>query len=135
VPLAGASMVYTFDDAKAPTTHPTQYFEIMGNRAIYHEGWIASARHGVPWVLIGRKGDFENDHWELYNLIDDFSQADDLSAKFPDKLKEMEGLFATEANKYNVYPLDDRFSERGNVPDRPTIASGRTKFVYYPGTV
>ncbi len=135
VPLAGTSMVYTFDSASAPTKHTTQYFEIMGNRAIYHDGWLAAARHGLPWVLLGRKGDFQNDQWELYNLNNDFSEADNLASSEPAKLKELQALFDHEAKKYNVYPLDDRFSERGVVPDRPTVNGNRTKFIYYPGTV
>jgi arylsulfatase len=135
VPLAGVSMAYTYSDAAAASRHETQYFEIMGNRAIYHDGWIASARHGVPWVLIGKTGDFENDHWELYDLKSDFSQAIDISSQHPDKLTEMKALFDREAAKYDVFPLDDRFAERGQVADRPTISGGRKTFTYYPGTV
>ncbi len=135
VPLAGISMAYTFDDADALTRHTTQYFEIFGNRAIYHEGWLACARHGVPWILIGKKGDFENDTWELYDLSADFSEASDLAGQNPDKLKELQAAFDAEAKKYNVYPLDDRFSERGDVPDRPSVTKGRNEFVYLPGTV
>jgi arylsulfatase len=135
VPLAGVSMAYTFDDAKAPSRRTTQYFEILGNRAIYHDGWLACARHGLPWVLIGKKGDFENDKWELYNLSADFSEANNLASQNPDKLKELQAVFDAEAKKYNVYPLDDRFSERGDVPDRPSLTRGRSEFVYLPGTV
>ncbi|MFK3820758.1 arylsulfatase [Pseudomonas yamanorum] len=135
VPLPGVSMLYSFNDAKAPTRHTTQYFEIMGNRAIYHDGWVAAARHGLPWELLGRKGDFENDKWELYDLSKDFSQADDLAAKNPAKLKQLQALFESEAKKYNVLPLDDRFVERGNVPDRPSLSRGREQFTFYPGTV
>lgn len=135
VPLAGVSMLYSFNDAKASTRHTTQYFEIMGNRAIYHDGWVAAARHGLPWELLGRKGDFENDKWELYDLSKDFSQADDLAAKNPAKLKQLQALFESEARKYNVLPLDDRFVERGNVPDRPSLSRGRDQFTFYPGTV
>jgi arylsulfatase A-like enzyme len=134
-PLAGVSMVYTFDEASAPTRHTTQYFEIMGNRGVFHEGWMASARHGVPWVLLGKKGDFENDIWELYNLEEDFSQAENLAAAMPDKLKDLQLVFDAEAEKNQVFPLDDRFAERANVPDRPSVTSGRQEFVYYPGTV
>ncbi|MGF9761872.1 arylsulfatase [Microvirga sp. 0TCS3.31] len=134
VPLAGKSMAYSFTDATAPTPRVTQYFEIFGNRAIYHDGWIASARHGLPWVLLGKKGDFENDAWELYDLRSDFSQADDLAAKDPARLKEMQALFEQEAKANNVYPLDDRFAERGVVPDRPSVTRGRTQFTYYAGT-
>jgi arylsulfatase len=135
VPLAGVSMVYTFADAKAAERRKTQYFEIFGNRGVYHDGWFATARHGLPWVLLGRKGDFENDQWELYDLSKDFGQADDVAAKFPDKLKELKGVFEVEAKKYGVFPLDDRFAERGGVPDRPSHSRGRTTFTYYPGAV
>lgn len=135
VPLAGVSMLYTFPDAKAPGRKKTQYFEIMGNRGIYHDGWMATARHGLPWELLGRKGDFENDEWELYDLSKDFSQADNVAAKFPEKLKELQEVFDAEAKKYDVYPLDDRFAERANVPERPSSTRGRTSFTYYPGAV
>lgn len=134
VPLAGTSMVPSFTNADAPETNTTQYFEMFGNRAIYHEGWIAAARDGLPWVLLGREGDFDSNTWELYNLNEDFSQANDLAASNPDKLKELQALFDKEAKKYNVYPLDDRFTERGNVPDRPSITRGKTSFTYYPGS-
>jgi arylsulfatase len=134
VPLAGVSMDYTFDDAKAPTRKETQYFEIYGNRAIYHDGWIAAARHGVPWQLLGKKGDFENDVWELYDLKQDFSEAEDLAKQEPAKLKEMQALFDEEARKYNVYPLDDRFAERAVVADRPSLTRGKTEFTYFAGT-
>ncbi len=134
-PLAGASMVYTFDDAAAPARHKTQYFEIMGNRGIFHDGWMASARHEIPWVLLGRTGDFENDIWELYNLEGDFSQARNLAPTMPEKLKELQLVFDAEAAKNQVLPLDDRFAERAVVPDRPSVTSGRKEFVFYPGTV
>jgi arylsulfatase A-like enzyme len=134
VPLVGTSMIYTFNKASAPGRHKTQYFEIFGNRAIYHDGWIASARHGLPWELLGRKADFENDRWELYNLGKDFSQADDLAAKNPAKLKELQAIFDQEAKRYGVYPLDDRFAERGNVADRPTVTGTRTEFIYRAGS-
>lgn len=133
VPLAGVSMVYSFADAKAEDQKKTQYFEIMGNRAIYHDGWMASARHGLPWVLLGRTGDFDKDEWELYDLTKDFSQANNVAEQFPDKLKELQAVFDAEAKKYNVYPLDDRFSERAAVADRPSIMGDRTSFTYYPG--
>jgi len=135
LPLAGVSMVYTFAQADAPGRHHTQYFEIMGNRAIYHDGWIASARHGLPWVLVGKTGNFDQDKWELYDLRSDFTQAHDLAGQDPAKLNEMQKLFDTEAKKYNVYPLDDRFAERGHVADRPSVTRGMTEFTYYPGTV
>jgi hypothetical protein len=107
----------------------------MGNRAIYHDGLLAAARHGLPWVLLGRKDDFENDKWELYELRNHFSEAYDLAAKEPAKLKDMQALFDEEAKRNNVYPLDDRFAEHAVVADHPSVNAGRTKFVYYPGTV
>lgn len=135
VPLAGVSMAYSFDNKDASSRRTTQYFEILGNRGIYHDGWLACARHGVPWVLIGKKGDFENDKWELYDLSADFSEANDLASQNPDKLKELQAAFDAEAKKYNVYPLDDRFAERADVPDRPSLTRGRSEFSYLPGTV
>jgi hypothetical protein len=135
VPLAGVSMMYAFDDASAKTRRQTQYFGIFGNRGVYHQGWIAVARHGLLWVLLGKKGDFENDSWELYDLEHNFSQAMDLAAKHPEKVKELQTVFDSEAKKYNVYPLDDRFAERGVVPDHPSVTRGRPTFTYYPGTV
>jgi arylsulfatase A-like enzyme len=133
-PLNGTSFIYTFDQARAESHHSTQYFENSGNRAIYHEGWIASARHGLPWVLLGRTGDFENDRWELYDLKQDFSQAVDLAQAHPEKLQELQALFKKEAEANFVFPLDDRFSERAHVPDRPSVVRGRTRFKYYGGT-
>lgn len=134
-PLAGQSMLATFTDAQAAGRTTPQYFEILGNRAVYHQGWTAVARHGVPWVLMGKNGDFENDKWELYDLSKDFTQANDLAAQNPAKLKEMQALFDSEAKKNNVLPLDDRFAERANVSDRPSATRGKTSFIYYPGAV
>src|SRR4029077_13429078 len=134
-PIGGVSMVYSFDDPKAAGTRHIQYFEMFGNRALYKVGWIATARHGrLPWVTAGgTTGDFDNDKWELYNLADDFSEANDLAAKSPQKLKELQDDFWVEAKKYNVLPLDDRFSERGDPSLRPSLIAGRTDFTYYPG--
>jgi arylsulfatase len=135
-PIEGVSMLYSFDDPKAKGTRPIQYFEMFGNRALYKDGWIATARHGrLPWQTMGAStGDFDNDTWELYNLAEDFSEANDLSAKYPDKLKELQNDFWTEAKKYNVLPLDDRFAERGDPSLRPSLIAGRTDFTYYQGT-
>jgi hypothetical protein len=135
-PIEGVSMVYSFDDPKATGTRHIQYFEMLGNRALYKDGWIACARHGrLAWVTMGgATGDFDHDTWELYNLADDFSEANDVSAKYPDKLKELQNDFWTEAKKYNVVPLDDRFSERGDPRLRPSLIAGQTDFTYYPGT-
>lgn len=134
-PLAGVSLAYTFDDPQAAGRRTTQYFEMLGNRAIYHEGWFASARHGeTPWDFLNRKNDFENDRWELYHVEQDFSQAEDLAAKYPEKLKELQEIFDREAWKYGVYPLDSTVSRRLD-PKRPSIVHDRKRFTFYPGTV
>ena len=133
IPLAGVDMAYTFADAKAPSTRTTQYFETGGHRAIYHDGWVAASFHGVPWALTGSIG-FENNKWELYNIEKDFSQAVDLAAQQPEKLKELQAVFDQEAMKFDVYPLDDRFAERGMIPDRPSVVKGRNSFRYTAGT-
>ena len=136
-PIEGVSMMYSFDDPKATSPRHIQYFEMLGNRALYKDGWIATARHGrLPWVTAGGStGDFDSDKWELYDLANDFSEANDVSAKYPQKLKELQDAFWVEAKKYNVLPLDDRFSERGDPSLRPSLIAGRTDFAYYPGAV
>jgi arylsulfatase A-like enzyme len=132
-PIEGVSMVYTFDDAKAKSTRGTQYFEMFGNRALYHDGWIAVCRHGrLPWVTSG-SFDFDKDTWELYNIDQDFSEANDLSAQNPAKLKELQDMFWGEAAKYNVLPLDDRFAERANPALRPSLIAGINHFTYFSG--
>jgi arylsulfatase A-like enzyme len=136
IPMQGFSMVYTFDDAKAPTHHKTQYFELVGNRGIYHDGWMASTTPlRLPWVTTGSDPNPDDFKWELYHVSEDFSQANNLAAQFPDKLKELQKLFDHEAKKYNVYPLDSAFAERfaGNI--RPSLTRGRSTFTYYPGTI
>jgi arylsulfatase A-like enzyme len=134
-PIEGVSMMYSFDDPKATSPRHIQYFEMFGNRALYKDGWIATARHGrLPWQTMGAStGDFDQDKWELYNLAEDFSEANDLSAKYPQKLKELQNDFWVEAKKYDVLPLDDRFAERGDPRLRPSLIAGRTEFTYYPG--
>jgi arylsulfatase len=128
-------MVYSFDDPKAIGTRHIQYFEMLGNRALYKDGWIATARHGrLPWVTMGGGTDFDHDTWELYKLEDDFSEANDVAAKYPQKLKELQDDFWIEAKKYDVLPLDDRFAERGDASLRPSLIAGRTDFTYYPAT-
>jgi arylsulfatase len=136
-PIEGGSMVYTFGDAKAPTRHRTQYFEMFGNRGIYHDGWTAVTRHSIPWEATAVLPKFTEDKWELYNTNDDFSQAQDVAAKYPDKLKEMKQLFLAEAEKYNVLPLDDRRIERfvPALAGRPSLFFGRTSVTLYPGMV
>jgi arylsulfatase len=134
-PIEGVSMTYSFNDAKATSPRHIQYFEMLGNRALYKDGWIATARHGrLPWQTLGAStGDFDGDKWELYNLTEDFSEANDVSAKYPEKLKELQNDFWVEAKKYDVLPLDDRFAERGDPSLRPSLIAGRTDFTYYPG--
>jgi arylsulfatase len=127
-------MVYTFDkeNAKAKSRHTTQYFEMAGNCAIYHEGWIASAvPFAAPWQLaVSSPKDMMNGvKWELYDLTKDFSQFEDVAKAHPEKLQLMKDLFMAEASKYNVFPLDGSKSQRFLAP-RPSLAAGRTKFVY-----
>ncbi len=132
-PIEGVSMVYTFDkaNATAPSRRTTQYFEMFANRGIYHDGWYACTTPPVPpWDLGTAKLPDINDYkWELYNLTDDYSQYNDLAAKMPDKLKEMQALFLTEAAKYNVLPLDNSILPRLITP-RPSATAGRTVFTY-----
>jgi len=133
-PIEGVSMVYTFADAKAPSRHTTQYFEIFGNRAIYQDGWLAGTVHRAAWDFKPRRP-LEDDVWELYDARTDFSLANDLAAKNPQKLKEMQNLFMTEAVKYSVLPLDDRTLERLNAAlvGRPDLMAGRTSLTVYQG--
>lgn len=137
-PMEGVSLLYTFDkaNANAPTNHRTQYFEIFGNRAIYHDGWVAATTPTeVPWNMnAGKPPDVITGYnWELYNLNDDPTENNDLAAKNPDKLKEMQALFYSEAKKYNVLPLDNSTLTR-IIAERPSATAGRTHFVY-SGTV
>lgn len=128
-------MAYTFaaENDKAPTKRYSQYFEMFGNRALYHGGWIACCRHGrLPWINFG-SADFAQDKWELYNIAEDFSEGVDLSAKYPEKLRELQDLFFAEAARYNVLPLDDRFIERADVTLRPSYFYGRKEVTFYPG--
>lgn len=129
-PIEGVSMVYSFEDAKAKTRRTTQYFELATNRAIYHDGWVACSRYGYPWMTAGRGMDFVNSPWELYHMTDDFSQAVDLAAKEPEKLKELKARFLEEARKYDVFPLDPRFSERLD-PKLRESGEPRTSWTYY----
>ncbi len=137
-PIEGVSMAYTFDkaNAAAPSTRTTQYFEMFGNRAIYHDGWIASTTPPQPpWLMgTGKMPDVLNGYtWELYDLTKDFSQYDDLAAKTPDKLKELQELFLVEAAKYQVFPLDNSHPRARSAP-RPSATAGRSTFTY-TGTI
>ena len=132
-PIDGVSMMYTFDkaNANAPSKRETQYFEMLGNRAIYHDGWIAATTPPAPpWLLGTGKLPALNDyHWELYNVAKDYSENDDLAAKMPDKLKEMQALFQGEAEKHQVFPLDNSGFVR-LVSPRPSAVAGKTVFTY-----
>ena len=131
-PIEGVSMAYTFDKANenAPSTRKIQYFEMAGNRGIYHEGWYANTIPPIaPWVLNAPMPAVNDYKWELYNLSEDYSQANDLAAKNPAKLKEMQALFVQEAKKYGVLPLDNRAFARAITP-RPSAVAGKTLFTY-----
>ena len=132
-PIEGISIAYSFDDAKTPERHTTQYFEMFGNRGIYHEGWTACTKHGVPWVMSGFPN-FADDIWELY-APGDWSQANNIAPSNPEKLKELQQIFLLEGAKYNVFPLDDRKIERANsdLAGRPDLLAGRTAQTLYPG--
>jgi arylsulfatase A-like enzyme len=131
-PIEGVSMVYTFKQPNAPSKRTTQYFEMAGNRGIYHDGWMANTTpFAPPWDLAtGKLPDVTTGYqWELYHITEDFSQNNDLAAKMPDKLKEMQALFLTEAAKYNVLPLDNTAFVRLQTP-RPSAVAGKTVFTY-----
>jgi arylsulfatase len=133
-PIEGVSMFYAFDDAGAASRHATQYFEIFGNRAIYHDGWLAATVHKAPWESKSRAA-LQDDKWELYDTRADFSLVNDLAARNPEKLKEMQDLFIKEAEKYQVLPIDDRGIERVNaaMAGRPDLMAGRTSLTVYEG--
>ena len=133
-PIEGVSMLYSFEDAKAPSRRQTQYFELATNRAIYSDGWVACSRYGYPWMTAGRGMDFIDAPWELYHIRDDFSQAVDLAAKQPGKLQELKAKFLEESKKYDVFPLDPRFSERLD-PKLREAGEPRTSWTYYGNTV
>ena len=127
MPLPGVSMAYTFNDANAPTRKKVQYYEMLGSRAIWSNGWTA-----VTWHK--KDSSWDDDKWELYNTDEDFTQSTDLAAKYPDKLKELQDLWWAEAEKYNVLPLDDRRYERAADPTRPVAALPKKQYTFYPGT-
>jgi arylsulfatase len=133
-PIEGTSFVYTFDakNAKVATRHSTQYFEMMGQWALYKDGWMLSTKvNRAPWESFGpaNPNPLNNQVFQLYNLNTDFSQTDDVSAKNPDKVKEMRAQFLAEAKKYQVFPMDASVAARIVAP-RPNITAGRTEFVY-----
>lgn len=130
-PIEGVSMAYTFVSASAEGTRTQQYFEMMANRAIYKDGWMASSRFGVPWLTAGKEGNFLDAPWELYNLEADFTQSVDLAAREPARLKALQAEFLLEAQKYNVLPLDSRMTER--MDPRNRVAGTPAKSWVYHG--
>jgi hypothetical protein len=133
-PIEGVSLLYSFNDAKAKERHTTQYFEMFGNRAIYHDGWLARTLHRAPWQTLKQKP-LKDDVWDLYNVREDFSLANNLADEHSEKLKELQALFMKEAEKYNVLPIDDRVIERVNpaLAGRPDLMNGRTSLTLYDG--
>jgi arylsulfatase len=129
-PVQGVSMGYSFDDAAASERRETQYFEMFGNRGIYHKGWTAVTRHSTPWIITGRPA-FDDDVWELYDTTKDWSQAHDLSKEMPDKLHDLQRLWIIEATRNNVFPMDDRSFERFNsdLAGRPVIVRGNSQVI------
>ncbi len=134
-PIEGVSMLYSFDNQSADDTRTTQYFEMLTNRAIYHDGWVACSRSGVPWETGGRTLEgLNNATWELYNVDEDFSQANDLAAVETEKLKSLQDLFIAEAKKYNVLPLDPRMAERFD-PKLRVAGAQPTQWTYFGNRV
>jgi arylsulfatase len=132
-PIEGTSLIYSFNDPKVPTRHTTQYFEMIGNRGVYHDGWVAcTTPRRLPWQAAtdSSPDDFQ---WELYHVAEDFSEANNLAAANPAKVKELQAVFDREAKKYNVLPLDASFIARVDVRIRPSLTRGRSTFTYYPG--
>lgn len=132
-PMEGTSMLYAFGDGEADERHALQYFEMFGNRGIYHQGWSAVTKHRTPWQMVGGSTiAFDDDVWELYDGSADYSQARNLAAEHPEKLHELQRLWLIEAVKYNVLPLDDRTADRVNadIAGRPTLIHGNTQLLF-----
>ena len=132
-PIEGVSMAYSFNEADAPDQHETQYFEMFGNRGIYHKGWTTVTKHKTPWLLVGEETvEFDDDVWELYDTTKDWSQAHDLSNAMPEKLHELQRLWLIEATRYNVLPLDDDPATRLNsdLAGRPQLIKGDTQLLF-----
>ena len=132
-PIEGVSMLYSFNDAKAAERHETQYFEMFGNRGLYHKGWTAVTKHRTPWVDMSAKAPpFDDDVWELYDTNVDWSQARNLAKENPEKLHELQRLWIIEATRYKVLPLDDRTVDRMNsdTAGRPVLIKGKTQLLF-----
>jgi arylsulfatase len=127
-------MAYCFDDADADDRHVTQYFEMVGNRGIYHRGWTAVTKHRTPWIVTGAMTPFDDDVWELYDTTTDWTQVRDLAGEQPERLHQMQRMFLLEASKYGVFPLDDRAAERfdAGLAGRPTLIRGTSQKLF-PG--
>ena len=131
-PMQGVSMRYAFADPVAAERHETQYFEMFGNRGIYHKGWTAVTRHKTPWVMVGETPAFDDDVWELYDTSEDWTQFEDVAAQHPERLHELQRLFLIEAARNNVLPLDDRGAERfiAKVAGRPELVTGNRQRLF-----
>jgi arylsulfatase len=132
-PIEGVSMAYSLNQANAPERRQTQYFEMAGNRGIYHKGWTAVTRHRTPWETgMVKLPAFDDDVWELYDTTTDWTQSRDLAREYPDKLHDLQRLWLIEAVKYNVLPLDDRFAERANpeLAGRPQLITGTRQILF-----
>jgi arylsulfatase len=132
-PIEGVSMVYSWDDARSPSRHQIQYFEMFGNRGVYFDGWFAGTVHVTPWGQVENR--FPEDTWELYHVQEDFSMSKDLARKHPEILAELQKVFLAEAVKYKVLPLDDRRQELFNpkLAGRPDLMFGRKSLTLYEG--
>merc|ERR1712196_429328 len=133
--IEGVSMMYTFDDSEAKSTHTQQYFEMMGNRGMYKEGWVAATKPiAAPWVGVPDLRNFnaiDDVEWELYNIDEDFSEHDNLAKEYPEKLEELKELFYEDARKFNVLPIDYSKIDRLDVRNRPSLTAGATEFTFY----
>jgi hypothetical protein len=135
-PIEGVSFAYTFGDAKAKERHTTQYFELGSNRGLYHDGWMASVISVIPWEAVHKDVDPDNQKWELYNIDKDFSQADDLAATNPQKLRELQDLWWAEAAQHQVLPLDWRIERlNAELMGRPSLSGDAKTLTYYEGQV
>src|SRR3954463_14965138 len=136
-PIEGISFAYTFDDAAAKGRRTTQYFEMGTNRGIYHDGWMASAISAAPWTAVRQDVEPDKENWELYNVDKDFSQADDLAAVNPQKLRELQDVWWAEAAKHDVLPMDWRIAERfsSELAGRPRPAGNAKTLTYYAGQI
>ncbi len=133
-PMEGTSMLYTFNEPDAPERHDLQYFEMFGNRGIYHRGWSAVTKHRTPWDLTGTAPPLDDDVWEVYDGSVDYSQAHDLADEQPDLLAKLQRLWLIEATKYQVLPIDDRGAERFDpaAAGRPSLIRGNSQ-QFFPG--